>query len=291
MIKDIHIKFKATDIISDTACFGRLQFNEQKPTLLGLKSVNLHTGKIKVLFKIDIRGNFISGIFFNDDIIITDYNQKRIVYHDNTGKQTEAFDIPNNPTYINKVNDSTVAVSSDAKKIFIINVKPFSLVKTLDIKVPTWGLCLVENEYITAYGNTIYWLNAETGAKIKELEASSSIRFVTCYKKNEYIYLKNSNSVKLESAVGKSFQYMHPYLKWPHHQEIDEEGNIYVVGYGSNNIHQLTPTGELIRIIPLSDIDKAITGGSWVMRFKSNTYRFLLTFHASGVPVYICELE
>ncbi|CAC5420811.1 TRIM56 [Mytilus coruscus] len=290
-IKDIHIKFKATDIISDTACFGRLQFNEQKPTLLGLKSVNLHTGKIKVLFKIDIRGNFISGIFFNDDIIITDYNQKRIVYHDNTGKQTEAFDIPNNPTYINKVNDSTVAVSSDAKKIFIINVKPFSLVKTLDIKVPTWGLCLVENEYITAYGNTIYWLNAETGAKIKELEASSSIRFVTCYKKNEYIYLKNSNSVKLESAVGKSFQYMHTSLNWPHHQEIDEEGNIYVVGYGSNNIHQLTPTGELIRIIPLSDIDKAITGGSWVMRFKSNTYRFLLTFHASGVPVYICELE
>ncbi|XP_071136056.1 E3 ubiquitin-protein ligase TRIM45-like [Mytilus edulis] len=289
-IKDIHIKFEAADVISDTACFGRLQFNDQRPSPPGLKLIDFHTGKIKVLFTIAIKGNYISGIFFNDDIIIAYYDNKRIVYHDNTGKQTNAFGILNNPTDITKVNDQTVAVSSDAQKIFIINVKPFNLVKTLDISVPVWGLSLVEDEYITANNNTIYWLNAETGAKIKELPTSTDTRFVTCYKKNEYIYENNSNSVKREAAVGKSFQYNHSSLINSYNQEIDEDGNIYVVGYGSNNIHQLTPTGQLIRIIPVSDIDNTVTL-PWVMRFKRNTNRFLLTFHASRGPVLVCEIE
>ncbi|CAG2219082.1 unnamed protein product [Mytilus edulis] len=278
-IKDIHIKFEATDVISDTACFGRLQFKEQKPSLPGLKTVNFQTGKIKVLFKIEIKGDFVSGIFFNDDIIITDYSKNRIVYHDNNGNQTGVLNIPNYPTDITKVNDRTVAVSSNAQKIFIINVKPLTLTKTLDTKVPTWGLCLVENEYITAYSNTIYWLNAETGAKIKELATGVDTRFVTCCKTNEYVYMNNTNSIKLESADGKGFQYNSSSLSYPYNQEIDEDGNIYVVGYSSSNIHQLTPTGQLIRIIPLSDIDNTITKYPWVMRFKRNTNRFLLTFN------------
>ncbi|CAC5373688.1 unnamed protein product [Mytilus coruscus] len=99
------------------------------------------------------------------------------------------------------------------------------------------------------------------------------------------------HSIKLESAVGKGFQYNHSNLSDPYNQEIDEEGNIYVVGYSSNNIHQLTPTGELIRIIPLSDIDNTITGCPWVMRFRRNTNRFLLTFHASAGPVLVCGIE
>ncbi|CAG2201898.1 unnamed protein product [Mytilus edulis] len=289
-MRNISVTFKATDIISDTACFGRLQFKEQKQSLPGLKSINFHTGKVKVLFKINITGNSISGIFVNDDIIITDYEKNRIVYHDNKGNQTGVLNIPNHPTDITKVNDQTVAVSSDAQKIFIINVKPLTLTKTIDTTVPTWGLCLVENEYITAYSKTIYWLNAETGAKTKELPTSTDTRFVTCYKKNEFIYENNSNFVKREAFVGKSFQYNHSSLINPFNQEIDEDGNIYVLGYGSHSIHQLTPTGQLIRIIPVSDIDNTVTY-PWVMRFKRNTNRFLLTFHASRGPVLVCEIE
>ncbi|XP_052089860.1 tripartite motif-containing protein 45-like [Mytilus californianus] len=289
-IKDIHIKFEATDVISDTACFGRLQFNDHRPSLPGLKTIDFHTGKIKVLFTIEIKGSFVSGIFFNDDIIITDYDKKRIVYHDNTGKQTDELNIPNTPSDVTKVNDQTVAVSSDASKIFIINVKPFTVAKTLNIKAAVWGLCLIENEYITANNNTIYWLNAETGAKIKELAAGVDTRFVTCYKKNEYVYMNNTNSIKVQLADGKDFPYTHSKLSFPYNQEIDQDGNIYVVGHSSNNIHQLNPTGQLIRIIPVSDIYNTAKY-PWVMRFKRNTNRFLLTFPSSAGPVLVCEIE
>ncbi|XP_052089930.1 E3 ubiquitin-protein ligase TRIM23-like [Mytilus californianus] len=290
-IKDISVEFEATNIVFNTKCYGRLHLNEKRPSLPGFKTINFHIGKIIVMFSIDIKGSCISGIFFNDDIIITDYNRNRVVFHDKTGKQKEVLDIPNDPTDISKVNDQTVAVSSYARTICIINVKPLSLVRTLDISVPMWGLCLVEDEFITTYNNSISWLNATTGAKIKELPTSANTRFVTCYKKNEYIYRNEDHSIKFESAAGKGFQYNHSNLSDPYNQEIDEEGNIYVVGYSSNNIHQLTSTGQLIRIIPLSDIDNTITGCPWVMRFKRNTNRFLLTFHASAGPVLVCEIE
>ncbi|XP_052090170.1 tripartite motif-containing protein 45-like [Mytilus californianus] len=289
-IKDISVKFEATDI-SNAVCFGHLQYNEQRPSFLGFKDINLHTGKIKVLFTIDITGKFISGIFFNDDIIITDCNKNRIVYHDNTGKQMEVLNISEGPFDITKVNDQTAAVSSGAKKIYIINVKPLTLVKTLNVDVSVWGLCLVEDEFITAnQSKTISWLNAETGSKIKELTIGYDPRFVTCNPKSEYIYRKGEHSVEFISAVGKNFQYNHSKLKYPFNQEIDQDGNIYVVGYGSHNIHQLSPAGELIRIIPLSDINNEVSL-PWVMRFKRNTNRFLLTFHASAGPVLVCEIE
>lgn len=50
--------------ISDTAYFGRLQFDKQKPSLPILNGINFHTGKVKVLFKINITGHFISGILY-----------------------------------------------------------------------------------------------------------------------------------------------------------------------------------------------------------------------------------
>ncbi|VDI33393.1 Hypothetical predicted protein [Mytilus galloprovincialis] len=291
-IKDISVKFEATDIVSNTVCFGHLHSTEQRPSIPGLKTVNFQTGKIKVMFTIEIKGSYISDIFFNDDIIITDYDKTRVVYHDNTGKQTGVLNIPNNPTDITKVNDQTVAVSCNAQKIFIINVKPLTLVKTLDISVRMWGLCLVDDEYMTVYSNTISWLNAKTGAQIKQISTGtgSETLHVTSYRKSEYMYWDGQHTVKFESASGKSFQYNHSNLSSSYNQEIDKEGNIYVVGYGSNNIHQLTPTGQLIRIIPLSDIDNTVTL-PWVMRFKRNSNRFLLTFHVSRGAVFVCEIE
>jgi hypothetical protein len=49
------------------------------------------TGKIKVLFTIDVgtaksgSEQFLSGIFYNEDVIITDYANYRIVMYDGVG--------------------------------------------------------------------------------------------------------------------------------------------------------------------------------------------------------------
>ena len=45
------------------------------------------------------------------------------------------------------------------------------------------------------------------------------------------------------------FQYDHPELSFPRGIATDREGSIYVAGYKSNNIHKLTPEGELHQLI------------------------------------------
>ncbi|CAC5420816.1 unnamed protein product [Mytilus coruscus] len=281
-IRDISIKFETMNIISDTMCFGRLHLKEQKPSLLG---------KIHVIFTIDVRGAYTSGIFLKDDIIITEYNENRIAYHDNTGKQIDTleFQINERPTDIIKVNDHTVAASiyqyRSYGKIFIINVKPLTLFKTVNINVGMFGMCMFIHEEIIVNSSIISLSNIEHGAKLEEYHAT----FVGSQREKKNIF-RNTNSIRFESFVGKDFD-CRSNLSSPFHQNIDRDGNIYIVEHYAKSILQVTPDGQLARTIALSNIDKDMTERPWVMRFKQNTDKFLVTFHGTRSEVYICEIN
>ncbi|XP_063408211.1 uncharacterized protein LOC134691576 [Mytilus trossulus] len=293
-IRAIPVEFEQKDIISDITSLGSLIFDEQRPSACSIprmKITNFHTGKIRIVFTIDVTINAVSGIFFNDDIILTHHTQKKIVYYDNKGKQLEQLGIPYNVTDIVKLNDQTVAVSSNEKKIVLINVKPLTFVKTLNISNPVWGISICENEYVTANSRTISWLNIDNGTVIRSQPTTADTIHVYFYKKNDYIYWDSKHSIKRESNDEKVFTYNHSLLQRPYFQDVDSDGNIYTTGYGSKNIHQLTSTGQLVRIIPISDIDNTNKGYPWVIRFKPNSNRFLLTFNSGATKVLVCEID
>ncbi|XP_076082543.1 E3 ubiquitin-protein ligase TRIM45-like [Mytilus galloprovincialis] len=291
-IRVISVKIDARNIIEKVDTLGTLSLKERRPTIPGIKTIDLHKGKIKVIFKIDINGGCISGTFFNDDIIITHYNSKTIVSHDPNGQKKRELKIVDKPTDITKVNDKTIAVSSYPHTIFEINVETMTLLKTLTVGVNVWGLCFTGDEYITAQGNTISWLNSETGAKRKCCNKDLNTPFVTCYKSTKYIYTNGNNSIRQESTTEKCFDYKSESLIGTYIQAIDYDGNVYAVGQESKNIHQITSTGELVRIIPLSEIDNlnTLNGHLWVMRFQEESNRFLLTFDSGG-SVHVCKIE
>lgn len=79
-------------------------------------------------------------------------------------------------------------------------------------------------------------------------------------------------------------------LSSPFHQNIDRDGNIYIVEHYAKSIHQVPPEGQIARTIALSDIDEDMTERPWVMRFKPNTNKFLVTFHGPRSKVSICEI-
>ncbi|XP_071144066.1 uncharacterized protein [Mytilus edulis] len=292
-IRTISVKFEHKDIISNITSLGSFIFDQQRPSICsftGMKITNFHTGKIGIAFTIDVTINAVSGIFFNNDIILTHHTQQKIVYYDNKGKQQEQLDIPHDVTDIAKVDDQTVAVSSNSQNIFLINVKPLTISKTLNISNPVCGISFCENEFVTAYSSNISWLNAENGTVVRSKQTVTDIRHVYCYKKNEYIYWESGNSIKRDSSGGKSFTYSNTCLQYPYWQDVDSDGNIYITGYGSKNIHQLTSTGQLVRIIPVSELDNTITAAPWVIRFQPNSNRFLLTFD-SVTKVLVCEID
>ncbi|XP_063408213.1 E3 ubiquitin-protein ligase TRIM56-like [Mytilus trossulus] len=293
-IRAISVEFEQKDIISDITSLGSLIFDEQRPSacsIPGMKIKNFHTGKIRIAFTIDVTSNAVSGIFFNNDIILTHYTQKKIVYYDNKGKQQGQLGIPYNVTDIAKLNDQTVAVSSNEKKIVVINVTRLTIVKTINISNPVWGISFCENEFVTAHSKMISWLNADNGTVVRSQPTTVDTRHVYCCKKNEYIYWDSGQSIKRESNDGKGFTYTNSLLRNSYFQDVDSDGNVYITGYSSRNIHQLTSTGQLVRIIPISDIDNTTKGSPWVIRFQPNSNKFLLTFNGSATKVLVCEID
>ncbi|XP_063408215.1 E3 ubiquitin-protein ligase TRIM33-like [Mytilus trossulus] len=293
-IRAISVKFEHKDIISDITSLGSLIFDEQQPSaysIPGRKIANFHTGKIRVAFTIDVTVVAVSGIFFNNDIILTHYTQKKIVYYDHKGQQQEQLGIPHYVTDITKVDDQTVAVSSNENKILVLNVNPLAISKTLNISNHVWGISFCENEFVTANGQKISWLNVENGTVVRSQQTTADTRHVHCYTKNDYIYCDSGHSIKRQSNDGKGFTYSNTSLQYPYCQDVDSDGNIYTTGYGSRNIHQLTSTGQLMRIIPILDIDNTITASPWVIRFQPNSNRFLLTFDGSASKVLVCEID
>jgi hypothetical protein len=76
-------------------------------------------------------------------------------------------------------------------------------------------------------------------------------------------------------------------LSNPRGIDVDVEGNIYSVGYGSNNIHQITSEEKHIRTISMTDFG---ISKPWVLRFKPNSAVFLLTSFSTGKAV-ICKID
>ncbi|CAG2191584.1 unnamed protein product [Mytilus edulis] len=143
-----------------------------------IRQISVDIGAINIIEKVDALGN---------------YDRKKIVSHDHNGQKKKELDIVNKPTDITKVNDETIAVSSFPSTIFEINIETMTLLKTLTIGAIVWGLCFVGDEYITAQGNTISWLNSATGEKLRCCETDANTPFVTCYKSTTYIYTNGKN--------------------------------------------------------------------------------------------------
>jgi hypothetical protein len=291
-MKDISVSFTPNDLIQNMTSIGHIKTTDTNPH----SPVNFQTGKIKVLFTIDLGAvkpgetRYLSGIFFNDDVIITDNVNNRIVMYDDQGVQKKELKIDNNPTDITKVNDLTVAVATSSTKVYLVDPKMLTLSRIFTIDVGAWGISYVEDEYIAVKNGTISWIDPTTGTQIREIKTGYNYtRFASSSCKGEIIYSDSGSSVKCVSTKGNDFTYKCERLICPRSHDSDCDGNIYIVGHWSKNIHQLTSDGKCIRIIPVSDFS-TITDSPRVLRFKENTNRFMLTFY-NTCKVLVCEID
>jgi hypothetical protein len=227
-----------------------------------------------VLYTIDVgtaksgSEQFLSGIFYNEDVIITDYANYRIVMYDDQGVQKKELKIDNRPTDITKVNDLTVAVASSSMKVYLVDPKLLTLSRIFTIDVSAWGISYVEDEYIAVDKGNISWIDPATGRQIRELKTGFyDTRFASSSCKGEIIYNYSESSVNCVSTKGNNFTYKGDRLNWPYSHDTDCDGNICIAGCGSKNIHQLTSDGKCIRIIPLSDFS-TITDTPWLVRLR-----------------------
>ena len=272
--------------------FGDLTLDSYLNTNGLLGKVNFVSGSIKILKTIEIDINKagtrqISGIFVKNFLILTDSINKQVIKYNENYVYMSSLLLPKEMSDIASMDKDAVAVASAySDNIYVINIKTMTLTKTIKVSTTLYGLQFVDGEFVVAYSGTLAWLSA-TGLQLRESQNHTDAWFVRSLSKSSYICGDGDNAIACTKDERKQFTYSSPMLSNSRGIDVDVEGNIYIVGYSSNNIHQITSEGEHIRTISTTDLGIL---EPWVLRFKPNSAVFLLTSYSSG-KVFICEID
>lgn len=98
----------------------------------------------------------------------------------------------------------------------------------------------MDNEqFIVSDTSTLTWINSSSGQKIKGRTTRDSSYFILTSDKKDYICGDGKHSVSRVVGTTTKLTYTSKQLTAPRGIGIDFEGNIYIAGHGSKNIHQI----------------------------------------------------
>ena len=272
--------------------FGDLTLDSFLKTNGILGKVNFVFGSIKIIKTIEIDINKtgkrrINGIFVPNFLIIIDSVNRQVIKYNENYVYLSSLSLPKELSDITNMEQDIVAVASrHSNEMYIIDIKKMTLTKTIMLSTTIYGLQYVDGEFITANNGILTWLSAK-GLRLGESKASVGALFVRCFSKHSYICRDGKHVISHTKDERKQFIYSSPALRCPRGIDVDVEGNIYIVGYKSNNIHQITSEGKHIRTISTTDFGMS---QPWNLRFKPRSAVFLLTSYRTG-KVLICKID
>jgi hypothetical protein len=271
--------------------FGDLIFVAFPITNGYLGGNNFLSGSIKITKTIEIDIDKtgirkITGLFVPNFIILTDsINRHVIKYNDNYVYQA-SLSLPIEFSDITSMGQDVVAVASaHSNEIYIIDIKTMTLTKTTILPTCIYGLQYVEGEFVVATYSRLTWFST-AGLELRDYKTHTDAWFVRSLSKNSYICADGYNAISYTNDERKQFTYSSPMLRSVRGIDVDMEGNVYIVGYESKNIHQITSEGEHVRTISTTDLG---ISKPWVLRFQPNSAVFLLTSYDTG-KVLICKI-
>ncbi|XP_071137134.1 uncharacterized protein [Mytilus edulis] len=193
-------------------------------------------------------------------------------------------------TILEKEMDETIIAISTYRSNtnLFVDISEMKLIRKLDFSdLPVYGLCYADgNLFIISDGSTLTWVSSK-GEIIKQKSTRGNSFYVSTSDMKDCIYGDGDNSVSCVVGNRTKFTYTSEQLSSPRGIGIDFEGNIYIAGWSSKNIHQITDDGNLIRTIP---IDTFGIRRPWTIRFAPNSNKLVVTCSSSG-KVVLCEIS
>ncbi|CAC5407037.1 unnamed protein product [Mytilus coruscus] len=255
-----------------------------------IQRVNFHRGGIKILYTIKAaeKGET-SAIFIADYLVITSYVKSNVAKYSLDGKLVDSLAVDNYPRDIAQVAQTEAVISIYGKNKFVfVDITGMTLLRTLDLPgITVSGICCFEgNTFIVTCGSPLTWVNS-SGEIVKQKTTGGDSYYVSTSDMKDCIYGDGDNSVSRVIGDTTKFTYTNEQLSSPRGIGIDFEGNIYVAGYRSKNIHQITNDGKLIRVIPVEPLG---IKRPWVIRFALNNNMFVVACYDSGTVV-LCEID
>lgn len=250
------------------------------PEVIDNNQSQLHYIKNWTIMSSDIRG----GAFLSTGLLIlADFNLTRCVLYNEEGyfqRESKFSDSLWGMHYDQKMEVFYLTLP-EQKEIKMIDYNNFAEIKTFHTKFPVRGITNVNGKFYTIGAKLLSIFNSDfelidedavdDGSDDIASDKSGNIIY-TCFETNTVTKRNKENKIM--------FVYKHTALKAPFGIAVDPVGNIYVCGHDSNNIHVISETGLIMRIL------HGFTRPQFIA-FQENGYKFFVV-EQSGIK--ICDL-
>nr|XP_022330482.1 tripartite motif-containing protein 5-like [Crassostrea virginica] len=291
---EIHIQAKLlvnAQKLKNFTCLAELTSNEHlKPVNVRPEKINFGTATIKTEsgLKIPVIGTFYGGDFLSNgkQLLADNKNKKNILLEVDCGLTVlQEKKLSGSPYGVCAIGENEVLVTlSHEKKVLRLDTDSLEIKETISLECRCFGIATSGNITVIGTRDSVVTFSGGLEKRRSATLSSdlSSTDDVALDDENNVIYSSYSQHTvrKQDKAGNVLFSYTHEKLKSPYGLDVNRNGEIFVVGYKSNNIHILSRSGELLRIL------EGIKNPTWV-KFQSDTSRlFVMESGSQNLKVY-----
>ncbi|XP_071121526.1 uncharacterized protein [Mytilus edulis] len=254
------------NIISDIKSFGEVRIESNPCDIVLIKkkarqaqlmipivpTKSIENIKLTVHKTIDTQGDYVYGccIIPDDRLVFTYCLAQQLKVFSDIGSKDFEIKMPCYPfdiVYLRE--DNTLAVSSNyPDTITIINLETKQMMKSIALDSHIYGIYLKDNRLIYSgrdKGIRMINLNDESKSEIVP-EKIPGACYTATYRDNVYHTNNVNHTVICYTLQGKIQWTFHneSVLKSPQGIDVDNDGNVYVVGSESNNLVVISPDGQ-----------------------------------------------
>ncbi|XP_078315523.1 uncharacterized protein LOC144619946 [Crassostrea virginica] len=276
--------------LKNFTCLAELTSNEHlKPVKVRPEKIDLVNATVKTDCVFQISENNIYGGDFqsNGKLLLADNNQMKLILCNIDGifAVLQEKKLSGSPFGVCCIGKNEVLVTlPDEKKVLRLDLDSLEIKDTVSLQCKCYGIATSGN--ITVIGTRDSVVMFSGGLEERECKTISSYLSgtddVALDDEGNVIYSSYShNKVRKQDKGGNLlFSYTHEKLKDPYGLAVGRNGEIFVGGFSSNNIHILSGSGKLLRI--LEEIEKP----KWI-KFQIDTNRlFVMESGSSNLKVY-----
>ncbi|XP_052065987.1 uncharacterized protein LOC127705683 [Mytilus californianus] len=246
---EVHIETRPMDIVLTKKKAKQAQMMVPTIQLRSIESIKLKRHKTINLQSTNTRG---CCILPDGRIAYTSFANCTISVCNIEGKNELTVKMPNTPyAIVFIIDDNALAVTSGYspnKSITIIDMEKKQIRKTISLDSYNFGIALKENKMIYSAENKGIRMINPFDESISDIirEKLPSNCYIATLKENIYYTNIDRNTVTCYNLQGKiQWTFLNiNVLKTPLGIDVDTDGNVYVVGYQSNNVVVISPDGQ-----------------------------------------------
>ncbi|KAL3888184.1 hypothetical protein ACJMK2_000563 [Sinanodonta woodiana] len=240
------------------------------------------------------------SILPRDKVMLVDGKNCQCILLNNAHQVVTRYKLTEQPFDICVVGDEEVAVSVQYQnKIQILSVRDdvISPVRTITTKYKCYGITTAGKGEMVVVGDCgngkCCWSLIRDGREVNYSDQYDSPSGYYQYvvlnnsKTRVYVTLYGKDSLLCLNMEGKKqYTYSEDNLKSPLGVAVDRDDNIYVLGFHSHNIHQLSPEGCIIQVI-----NKGVPQYPCAISFENSRDTFIITNISERQKLHIYQLK